>query len=74
MVDPLSYHSLHNWRNKGCGMCYPFYGMVHIKEPLLLIRKSSPCSGASEVFSLAVGSGAMSRWIDPSWDGPIELV
>ena len=28
---------LHDWRNKGHGMCYPVYGMVHIKEPLLLI-------------------------------------
>ena len=24
-----------------CGMCYPVCGMVHIKEPLLFIRKSS---------------------------------
>ena len=28
------------------GMCYPVCGMVHIKEPLLLIRKSSPCGGS----------------------------
>ena len=44
-VDPLSYFSfqpvLHDWCNKGCGMCYPVCGMVHIKEPLLLIDKSS---------------------------------
>ena len=33
---------LHDWCNKGCGMCYPVCGMVHIKEPLLLIEKS-PC-------------------------------
>ena len=41
MVDPLSYFSfqpaLHDWCNKGCGMCYPVCGMMHIKEPLLLI-------------------------------------
>ena len=40
---PLSYFSfqpvLHDWCNKGCGMCYPVCGMVHIKEPLLLIDK-----------------------------------
>ena len=34
-VDPLSYFSfqpvLHNWCNKGRGMCYPVSGMVHIK-------------------------------------------
>ena len=43
MVDPLNYFLfqplLHNWFNKSCGMCYPVCGMVHIKEPLLLIRK-----------------------------------
>ena len=47
---------LHDWCNKGHGICYPVCGMVHIKEPLLLIRKSSPCS---------VGSGfplSLSEW------------
>ena len=29
-------------------MCYPVCGMVHIKEPLLLIGNSSPFSGGSE--------------------------
>ena len=45
MVDLLSYFSfqpvLHDLCNKGSGMCYPVYWMVHIKEPLLLIGKSS---------------------------------
>ena len=44
MVDPLSYFSfqlvLQDRYNKGRGMCYPVCGMVHIKEPLLLIGKS----------------------------------
>ena len=44
MVDPLSYFSfqpvLHDWCNKGHGMCYHVCGMVHIKFPLLLIKKS----------------------------------
>ena len=35
-VDPLSYLSfqpvLHDWCNKGRGMCYLVCGMVHIKE------------------------------------------
>ena len=48
-MDPLSYFSFqpvfHDWYNKGCGMCYPVCGMVHIKEPLLLIGKSSLCGG-----------------------------
>ena len=29
----------HDWCNKGHGMCYPVCGMVHIKEPLLLIEE-----------------------------------
>ena len=44
---------LHDWCNKGCGMCYPVCGMMHIKEPLLLIRKSSPCSGSGFPLSLS---------------------
>ena len=46
-LNETSYFSfqpvLHNWCNKGCGMCYPVCGMVHIKESLLLIDKSSLC-------------------------------
>ena len=58
MVYPLSYFLfqsvLNNWCNKGCGMCYPVCGMMHIKEPLLLIGKSSPCSGSIRFhFSLS---------------------
>ena len=44
---------LHDWCNKGCGMCYPVCGMVHIKEPLLLIGKSSLCGGSGFPFSLS---------------------
>ena len=39
-------------------MCYPVCGMVHIKEPLLLIRKSSPCSGGSG-FPLCYLNGSL---------------
>ena len=56
-VDPLSYFSfqpvLHDWCNKGRGMCYPVCGMVYIKEPLLLIDKSSLCGGSGFPFSLS---------------------
>ena len=56
MVDLLSYFSfqlvLHDWCNKGRGMCYPVCEMMHIKEPLLLIGKSSPCSGSGFPLSL----------------------
>ena len=51
MVDPLSAFSfqpvLHDWCNKGRGMCYPVCGMVHIKYLLLLIGENSPCNGGS---------------------------
>ena len=43
---------LHDWCNKGRGMCYPVCGMEHIKEPLLLIDKSSLCGGSGFPFSL----------------------
>ena len=47
-VDPLSYFSLqpvlHDWCNKGHGICYPVCGMMHIKEPLLLIDSGFPLS------------------------------
>ena len=56
-VDPLSYFSFqpvrHDWSNKGRGMCYPVCGMVNIKEPLLLIDKSSLCGGSGFPFSLS---------------------
>ena len=56
MVDPLSHFSfqpvLHDWFNKRCGMCYPVCSMMHIKEPLLLIGKSSLCGGSGFPLSL----------------------
>ena len=49
-VDPLSYLSFqpvfHDWCNKGRGMYYLVCGMMHIKELLLLIGKSSLCGGS----------------------------
>ena len=54
-VDPLSYFSfkpvIHDWCNKGGGMCYPVCRMVHITEPLLLIDNSSLCGGSGFPFS-----------------------
>ena len=56
-LDPLSFFSfeavLHDWFSKGCGMCYPVCGMVHIKEPLLLIVKSSLCGSSGFPLSLS---------------------
>ena len=46
MVYALSYflvqHVLHNWSNKGRGVCYPVYGMLHIKYPFQSMEKRSP--------------------------------
>ena len=38
-------HVVDNWSIKGCGICGPVFEKVHIKDPLLLIEKSSPCGG-----------------------------
>ena len=47
MMDPLSYFLfqpvLHNWYNKGIGMCYPVDDMVLIKDPLLIIKEGRKC-------------------------------
>ena len=57
MVDLLSCFSfqpvLHDWCNKGHGMCYLICEMVHIKVHLLLIGKSSPCGGSRFPLSLS---------------------
>ena len=37
---------VHNWFIKGRGMYCSVYGKVHIKDPLLLIEKSSLCGGS----------------------------
>ena len=58
MVDPLSYFSfqpvLCDLCNKGRGIYYPVCGMVHIKEPLLLIGNNSPCGGSGFPLSLSI--------------------
>ena len=68
MVDPLSYFSfqpvLHDRCNEGRGMCYSVCRMVYIKEPLLLIRKSSPSSGGSG-FPLSLSEWSFIIWPTP---------
>ena len=39
--------------HKGRGMCNPGCWMMHIKGPLLLIGKSSPCGGSRFHLSLS---------------------
>ena len=66
-VDPLSYFSfqpvLHDWCNKGSGMYYPVCGMMHIKEPLLLIGKSSLCGGIG--FPLSLSEWSFTIYLTP---------
>ena len=56
LVDLLSYFSfkpvLHDWCNKGRGMCYTVCLMMHTKELLLLIGKSNRCGGSGFPLSL----------------------
>ena len=56
-VEQLSYFSfqpvLHDWCNKCRGMYYPVCWMMHIKEPLHLIGKSSLCGGSGFPLSLS---------------------
>ena len=64
MVDSSRYFLfqpvIHDWCNKICGMCYPVCGIMYIKEPLLLIGKSSPCSNSGFPLSLSEWSFTMS--------------
>ena len=48
LIQPV----LHDWCNKGRGMCYAVCVMMHIKEPLILIGKSSSCGGSEFLVSL----------------------
>ena len=57
VVNPLSYFSfqpvLHDGVTKAVVCAILSVGMVHIKEPLLLIGKSSPCGGSGFPLSLS---------------------
>ena len=66
IVKPLRYFSfqpvLHDWCNKGCGMCYPVCVMMHITDPLLLIEKTGLYSAmAMSSTNRLVGTGFTSR-------------
>ena len=41
----------HDWCNKGGGMCYPVFGVVHIEEPLLLIAHVAAAGFLSSYMS-----------------------
>ena len=50
---PIQLFLVPAWCNKGRGVCYPVCGMMHNKEPLLLIGKSSLCGGSGFPLSLS---------------------
>ena len=50
---------LHDWCNNGSGMYYFVCGIMHIKELLLLIGKSSSCGGSGFPLSLSEWSFTM---------------
>ena len=60
--NPMPPHGLHDWCNKGCGMFYPVCGMVHIKEPLLLIGKSSHVVLAVGFLSYSLRERDVAPW------------
>ena len=45
-VDPTWGGPIELFLVPASGTCNPVCGIVHIKEPLLLIGKSSPCGGS----------------------------
>ena len=49
-IDPTTHRHI---VKKGCGMCYPVCGMVHIKEPLLQIER----------VAYVVAAGFLSRYL-----------
>ena len=57
---------LHDWCNKGCGMYYTVWGGA-CKDPLLLIGKSSPCSGGS-------GFPLLYEWSFTIWPMPYKHI
>ena len=65
---------LHDWCNKGRGICYPVCGMVHIKEPLMLIGKSNPCGGSAFPLSLSEWSLTICLTFIHSYKSRLEQV
>ena len=49
-------------------MCFSTI-LSRVNTVLVLVAGGARCSSAVRVFA----HGAMGRWIDPSWGGPIEL-
>ena len=74
----LSYFSfqpvLHDWYSKGCSVCS---AVLHIKDPLLLVRKSSSCNCGSR-FPQAVPEWSFTLCLMPYnhkknvWSAPLN--
>ena len=57
---------VHNWFIKGRGMYCSVYGKVHIKDPLLLIEKSSLCGSSgfpsNKCVNVTIWMTSNNRW------------
>ena len=57
---------VHNWFIKGRGMYCSVYGKVHIKDPFLLIEKSSLCGGSGfpskKCVNVTIWMTSNNRW------------
>ena len=53
LLNDFSFHVFHDLCNKGRGIGYPVCELVHIKEPLLLIGKTTRCGGSEFPLSLS---------------------
>ena len=58
LIQPV----LHNWCNKGHGMCYPVCGMMHIKQNHVLL--------ISERVAHVAAAGFLSHYLN----GPLPYV
>ena len=62
--------AVHNWSIKGCSMCCPVYGKLYIKDPLLHIRKNSPCGDSGfplrKYVTMTLCLMSNSRWYEKS--------
>ena len=66
---------VHNWFIKGRGMYCSVYGKVHIKDPLLLIEKSSLCGGSGfpskKCVNVTIWMTSNNRWLDKNQCVPV---
>ena len=62
---------VHDWSIKNCRLCFPVCGKVYIKDPLLLIGKSSICGDngfpLKKYVTMTICLTANSRWYESQY-------